>query len=650
LRTLVAVTELCLTIALFQLQRLTLDSAGLLGLGVSGLALLGYQGWRWLQAWQQMEKSLQQRAEQQRLMRQITQAIGRSLDLPEMLTTTVTHVKQHLQADRVIIYRLLPDGNGWVTTEAVGSDFSPMLHRRIFDPYLAQEPCLAAYQQGHISCVADLRTAGLAQCYVDLLQQFQVKAHLVLPILLGSELWGLLAVQQCTAPRQWQPMEMDLLQQVADQVAIALQQSHLSEQVNQLNAQLEAQVQERTILLQQALNFDSLLKRITDKVRDSLEEGQILQTAVEELAWGLSLEMADVGLYNLEHNTSTIAYEVLCCEVDSALHKVLSMDHFPPVYRQLRQGQLVQFCSLSSPPDPVRHTLGQFAVLACPLIDEQGVLGDLWLFKPQQESFTVAEIRLIQQVANQCAIALRQSRLYHAAQEQIQALERVNRLKDDFLSTVSHELRTPLSNLRMALRLTQLNPSPTKQQEYIQLAVQECEREIQLITDLLDLQRLEATDYALNCEPIDLNSWLVELLESAAELFQQRQQSLTVEIPTDLPQLTSDLVFLARILRELLQNARKYTDSGGMVRFQVRVVTDGIEFRVANSTQISEEELPHLFDKFYRIPQPDRWREGGTGLGLSLVQEMVRRLQGTIVVASQQGWTTVTVTIPLLAM
>ena len=132
-------------------------------------------------------------------------------------------------------------------------------------------------------------------------------------------------------------------------------------------------------------------------------------------------------------------------------------------------------------------------MLACPIFDDQGVLGDLWLISQPHHAFNQLELRLVQQVAASCAIALRQARLYTAATAQVKELEKLNALKDDFFSTVSHELRTPLSNMKMAISMLK-NPSIVeRQQRYLQILQTECNREIELINDLLDLQRLEVT-------------------------------------------------------------------------------------------------------------------------------------------------------------
>ncbi len=129
---------------------------------------------------------------------------------------------------------------------------------------------------------------------------------------------------------------------------------------------------------------------------------------------------------------------------------------------------------------------------------EPGAIGYLAVIDQTYHVFSDTEIKLVTQVANQCAIAVRQARLYHASQVQVKALKRLNHLKDDFLSTVSHELRTPVASMKMAIQMLDLSlkqegatPSE-KTTRYLQILYDQCEREIGLITDLLDLQRLEA--------------------------------------------------------------------------------------------------------------------------------------------------------------
>lgn len=195
------------------------------------------------------QEAIRQQVERERLLSEVTQRIRQSLDLNAVLNTAVAEVRQLLQTDRVVIYRFDPDWSGIVIVESVGSGWTAMGERRLYDPCLAIDECVIAYTRGKISSIEDIYTAGLADCYVDLLAQFEVRANLVIPILQGEILWGLLAAQHCAAPRQWQPAEIDFLTQLSNQVSIALQQAELYQQVQHLNQTLEQQVQERTVQL-----------------------------------------------------------------------------------------------------------------------------------------------------------------------------------------------------------------------------------------------------------------------------------------------------------------------------------------------------------------------------------------------------------------
>ncbi|HHP7244040.1 MAG TPA: ATP-binding protein [Elainellaceae cyanobacterium] len=441
-------------------------------------------------------------------------------------------------------------------------------------------------------------------------------------------------------------------------------------QLEAANQALEKQIDERHQVeenllksaekLQQALEFESLLKRITDKVRDSLDEEQILQAAIRELGQGLGVKSCNAALYDLQAGTATVCYEH-AQSTGLVQGRVMNMRNSPPIYRQLLGGQYFQYCSIQ--PNPAR---GRVAMLACPIIDDQGVLGDLWLINGPDYGFRDLELRLVQQVANQCAIAIRQARLYQAAHTQVQELTRLNQLKDDFLSTVSHELRTPVANIKVASRMLELalGQSPLlksgdapiatpsgltdKVTQYLKILQNECQREIHLIEDLLDLRRFDEGQHVLEFSPIDLCSWLTQLLTPFEARTRNRCQYLAVQMDCSEPlMIESDEDSLGRILTELLHNACKYTPPGERIAMRVNTNAEQVSFTISNSgVEISSKEIPHIFEKFYRIPSADPWKQGGTGLGLALVQKLVDSLSGTIQVHSEANQTHFTVTLP----
>ncbi|MEB3337302.1 MAG: ATP-binding protein, partial [Leptolyngbyaceae bacterium] len=258
------------------------------------------------------------------------------------------------------------------------------------------------------------------------------------------------------------------------------------------------------------------------------------------------------------------------------------------------------------------------------------------------------EIRLVQQVANHCAIALRQSRLYQAAQKQVEELERLNHLKDDFLSTVSHELRTPMSSIKLAIQMLEVNldmlgtlTNQPKITNYLRILKTECQREISLINDLLDLARLDVKTEALTLSPMDLQLLIPQIVEPFLERTYTQQQCLEIRVPDHLPTLVTDAFYLERILVELLNNACKYTPSGETIILSVQAGENELEIQVSNSgVEISAEEQDRIFDKFYRIANNDPWKFGGTGLGLALVKKLAEGLGATVQVQSGQGKTT----------
>ena len=421
-----------------------------------------------------------------------------------------------------------------------------------------------------------------------------------------------------------------------------------------LNRRLEQKVQQRTAQLQTALNFEAIAKDIIERVRDSLDERQILATIVKELVAPLQLDRCQTGIYDLEAATSTITQEY-SPSLPSTIDVVYNFAELDEIYQQLLVGKSVQFGRL---PDLQGLQLPEsVSILACPLKDQRQTIGDLWLYRLNLKAFGDDEIRLVEQVAAAGAIALRQARLYRAARLQVEELEKLNRLKDDFLKTITHELRTPLTSIEMGLdTLKLILEQPNWQQKHLHAAQESlnivetgCHREIKLVNDLLELLHLDAGAETLIIEPVDLNllvSYTIELFTPRAK---QDRQQLILNLPDTLPLIETNPSILERILTELLNNACKYTPPEKRIEVIVELDRQNLKLIVANSgVQLKQTELQRIFDKFYRVPQQDRWQQGGTGLGLALVKKQVEYLGGTIRAENQAQMLSLIVEIPVM--
>ncbi|MBD2453544.1 PAS domain-containing sensor histidine kinase [Nostoc sp. FACHB-87] len=251
-----------------------------------------------------------------------------------------------------------------------------------------------------------------------------------------------------------------------------------------------------------------------------------------------------------------------------------------------------------------------------------------------------------------------------AKQVQLAEMESLTHLKEEFLSTVSHELRTPLTNMKMAIQMLGIALQPeqnfvqemakppterSKAARYFAILDNECEREINLINNFLDLQRLDSNAQPWVLETIQVQQWLRRVVE----LFHARnrgicKQKIHLRIAPHLPPLVCDPFSLERIFIELLTNACKFSPPEAEITVAVALNCQNMQFQVINAgVEIPSSELPHIFDKFYRIPSNDPWKQGGTGLGLALVQKLIKQLEGTIEVDSRSNRTCFMVQLPL---
>lgn len=195
---------------------------------------------------QRVQEALRQQTERERLISSISHHIRQSLDLNEVLSTAVTEVRKFLQADRVFIIRFYPCrertgvtyGVGEVMVESVIPECAPMLGVK-FEGLSFDTIYVKPYKNGDIQGVVDIWRANLPQCYLDFLHQFGVRSYLVVPLLMDDQLWGLLTAHQCSTPRQWMHLEVNLLSSLGEQIAIAIKQAELYHQLQVANQKLE---------------------------------------------------------------------------------------------------------------------------------------------------------------------------------------------------------------------------------------------------------------------------------------------------------------------------------------------------------------------------------------------------------------------------
>jgi PAS domain S-box-containing protein len=209
----------------------------------------------------QAQQLLQNQLDRQRLVMEMTVQIRRSLDLSEILQTTVNEVRQFLQTDRVTIYKFAPD---WVATaivESVGSGWKQILTTQISRNDIA--PHLSDFQQGIVTQNADIYRVKVDTWCLVLLKSLQARANVVVPIFKGDELWGLLTAHHCSAPRQWQPSEIDLVKQLSNQLSIAIQQADLFAQ-----AQLELTQRKQAEMTLQLLNTEMEQRQAVEALKD----------------------------------------------------------------------------------------------------------------------------------------------------------------------------------------------------------------------------------------------------------------------------------------------------------------------------------------------------------------------------------------------
>jgi signal transduction histidine kinase/CBS domain-containing protein len=664
----------------------------------------------------QTERTIAQQAEREFVLREMTQRIRRSLDLPTIFETAVQEIRQFLATDRVGIFKFDIDFNfdrGEFVAEAVADRFESILGAKIHDPGFGNKLAWF-YQQDKINAVEDIHAAGLLDCEVRVLAQFQVRANLVVPLFNGPNLWGLLCLHHCATARTWQENEINFIKHIAEQIGIAIQQATLYEKV-QLELEIRWRAEESIAL---KLRQQRTLGSIAQQIRNSLNIDDILATATAQVKDLMMVDRAIVcQISSLDRKLRAVA------EVVASTHTPLVDLHLE---REPLSNQEIEFYLLGQPrivadvaqdiwslrwPEWTRMA-GAKSKIVAPILLRNDSDTQYWLDPSDRvqlwgtisvhtcsmpRDWQDAEAQLLQQIADQLAIAIQQASLFEQLQRELtekqqaetqllqsnqqlaisnQELARATRLKDEFLANMSHELRTPLNavlGMSEGLHDEIFGSITDRQRSAISTISKSGKQLLSLIENILDLSTMAANNFQLETTDVSVASLCHNSLLLVKEIALKKQIKLRLELPDYLKHtnIQVDDRRFRQVLHDLLSNAVKFTPQGGRITLDVRLIqittplpderfksnpaviplldrafppqqpaTAGVPWQIAFSVVdtgigIKPEHLSQLFQPFVQIDSSLNRQYAGTGLGLALVKRIAEMHGGSVGVQSQ---------------
>ncbi|NJM71960.1 MAG: GAF domain-containing protein [Scytonema sp. RU_4_4] len=385
----------------------------------------------WESELQEHNDLLQLTTQAQQVFFDVAAQIRASVDLETIFQTTNRKVCELLQAERVAVYRFNSDWNGefihdYEFTTSEWKSLFKLSGTTIWDDTYLQQTQGGRYRNNETFAVDDISQAGHTPCHTELLEQFHIKAYAIAPIFTNKKLWGLLAAYQLSKPRHWQTTEVKLLNQIADQLGLALQQ-----------AELLTQIQQQTLDLEKITEQKQLLIDVAAQIRASVDLETIFQTTNRKVCELLQAERVAVYRFNPDWNGEFIHdYEFTTSEWKS-LFKLSGTTIWDDTYLQQTQGGRYRNNETFAVDDisQAGHTpchfeiLDQFHIKAyaiAPIFTNKklwGLLAAYQLSKPRH--WQITEIKFLNQIADQLGLALQQAELLTQIQQHTLALQNI---------------------------------------------------------------------------------------------------------------------------------------------------------------------------------------------------------------------------------
>jgi len=452
-------------------------------------------------------------------------------------------------------------------------------------------------------------------------------AALAAPIKLRDQVIGALDLHEVDAPRRWTEDEIALVQAVADQVGLALE-----------NARLFADTQRRAEQL-------STLHRVGLDITAALNLYGLLETLYEQIG-----RIVDVGTFYIalyDESTGAIQFPLFTGKDGPVEVEPLDLYGEAGITGHIiKTGKPLYIPDLAALPpdlpaqpvvllDPAAHSY-----VGVPLIFREQVFGVLSVQSYQSDAYSQESVELLSTIATQASIAIQNAQAYQRLVETAEQLREVDRLKTQFLANMSHELRTPLNSIigfsRVMLKGID-GPLTDLQEADLSSIYNSGQHLLGLINSILDMSKIEAGKMDLSFEEIHLDEIFDAVLSTTRALVKDLPVELRTDLPEDLPSVWADTQRVRQILINLMSNAAKFTEEGH-ITLKAQAGTEYVKISVSDTgIGIDPEAQQRLFIPFQQVDASTTRRAGGTGLGLAISRRFVEMQGGEIWVESVMG-------------
>lgn len=574
----------------------------------------------------QLHERLETRARQLKTLNEIGELLASSLDIDRVLDLVVSNAAQLLDSEAGSLLLLDEDGSDLIFRISNGPAGEHLVGHRV---PAGKGIAGKAFEENQPVIVNDVGEDAQWYAAFDAQADFVTRSVLAVPLNTRGRTIGVLEVINHEDNGPFRQSDVELLQSFAAQAATAIENARLFTTTDQA---LQARVEELTTL-----------QHIDRQLNTTLDYQEVMDLT---LAWALRITGAELGMMAAlrEDEDGTRGLQLLASRgYPEEVVQQYTGDRLWPLDRGLVGqtvigGETSLIREVQHHPDYAEVVPGMQVQLSVPVRRENRVIGVIALESADIDCFSDEEVGLIVRLVDHAAIALDNARLF-------QQVQQANEAKTEFIDFVSHELKQPMTSMRGYTDLLKkeiAGPLTDQQAQFLGVIRSNVQRMDRLVQDLLDMSRIEAGRMQLEMEQVAPG----DIAEEAARAFQQpiedKEQTLILDIESDLPTVHVDPGRLGQVLTNLLSNANKYTPEGGTITLHVAPCElDGqtyVRWSVEDTgIGMSSKEMEMLFTKFFRADTPAVRDVKGTGLGLVITRSLVEMHDGHIRVQSESG-------------